>query len=92
MDTVISVRTNKIIKNAAQEVADSIGISLSSLINAYLKQIAVTRRVEFFAAEKMTPKMEKLIGQVEREIARGEVSAPFDTVDDFIKDLNKKER
>ncbi len=89
MDTVISVRTNKQVKNAAQEVADSIGISLSSLINAYLRQLASTRRVEFYAAEQMTPKMEKIIAEAEKDIKAGRVSKGCDDVEEFIRDLNK---
>lgn len=87
MQTVISVRTDKNVKVAAQQVAKSAGISLSSLINSYLRQIIVTRRVEIYAPEPMTPKLEGLIAKVEKEIESGELSQEFDNARDFLADL-----
>lgn len=89
MNTVISVRIEKSVKESAQEVAKSVGLSLSTLINTYLRQVSMTRRIELYAPEQMTPKMEKMIAEVEKEIKSGRVSASFDNVDDFIKDLKK---
>jgi addiction module RelB/DinJ family antitoxin len=87
MNTVISVRTNSKIKNAAQQIAKSAGISLSSLINAYLRQVVATRRIELYAPEPMTPKLEGLIAEVEAELQAGEVSKKFTNSQDFIADL-----
>ncbi len=89
MNTVISVRTDKDVKNAAQQVAKSIGISLSTMINAYLRQVIVTGRVEFYVPEQMTPKLEGLIAQVESELKSGQVSKKFDNANDFLADLKK---
>lgn len=89
MNTVISVRTDKKIKNAAAQVAKSAGISLSALINSYLRQIVATRRIELYAPEPMTPKLEGLIAEVEAELADGKVSKKFSTADDFLTDLKK---
>lgn len=84
MKITISVSVDKSAKDSAREVAESVGLTLSALINAYLKQIAATRRIELYAPEKMTPKLEKLIGAAEKEIKRGETIGPFDNVDDFL--------
>jgi addiction module RelB/DinJ family antitoxin len=84
--TVISVKTDKVTKEAAQEVAKSMGLNLSTLLNAYLKQFIYTRRVELFAPEQMTPKLEKAILA---SIKSGVSSQSFTTADDFIEDLNK---
>ena len=54
MNTVISIRTDQNIKNAAQQVAKSVGISLSAMVNAYLRQVVATRRIELYAPEPMT--------------------------------------
>lgn len=87
MNTVISVRTDTNIKNAAQQIAKSVGLSLSDLINSYLHQLVATRRIELYAPEPMTPHLEKLIAEVEGEIQSGKVSKKFNTANDFIKDL-----
>lgn len=87
MNTVISVRTDSQTKNAAMQMASDVGISLSSLINSYLRQIVATRRIELYAPEPMTPKLEALIAEVEAELLSGKVSKKFTNVDDFLTDL-----
>lgn len=89
MSTVISVRTDQNVKKAAQQVAKSAGISLSSLINSYLRQIIVTRRIELYAPEPMTPKLEGLIAEVEAELKSGNISQQFSNPTDFLADLKK---
>jgi addiction module RelB/DinJ family antitoxin len=85
--TVISVKVDEDVKKNAQAIAKSTGISLSSLINSYLIQVVATRRIELFAPEQMTPKLEKLIEQVEQEITIGEVSKAHTSADSFMKEL-----
>ncbi|MFH2022262.1 MAG: DUF6364 family protein [Patescibacteria group bacterium] len=89
MNTAISIRTDLAVKNAAQEIAQSVGISLSALINSYLRQVIATRRIELYAPEPMTPKLESLIAEVEAGLQSGKVSRKFTDVDDFLVDLKK---
>jgi addiction module RelB/DinJ family antitoxin len=89
MNTVISVRTDNNIKKAAQQVAKSAGISLSTLINSYLHQVIATRRIELYAPEPMTPNLEGLIAEVEAELQSGKLSKKFTNADDFLSDLEK---
>ena len=89
MNTVISVKLDKDIKESAQEVAKSAGLTISALINSYLRQVVATRRIELYAPEPMTPNLEKLIAEVEIELQSGKVSKKFDNVDDFLTDLKK---
>jgi addiction module RelB/DinJ family antitoxin len=86
---VISVKVDAETKQSATEVARSAGLTLSSLINAYLHQIVATRRIELFAPEAMTPRLEGLIGEVESELQRGKMSKAFADVDEFLADLKK---
>jgi addiction module RelB/DinJ family antitoxin len=89
MNTVISVKIDKDVKASAQEVANSAGLTLSTLVNAYLRQVAATRRIELYAPEQMTPKLERLIKEVEAELKSGKASKEFDSVEDFLTDLKK---
>ncbi len=89
MNTVISVKVDREVKEAATEVAKSVGITLSALVNSYLRHVVATRRIELFAPEPMTPKLEKLIKEVERELKSGKVSKPFHDADAFLADLKK---
>ena len=89
MNTVISVKLDKDIKESAQEVAKSAGLTISALINSYLRQVVATRRIELYAPEPMTPNLEKLIAEVEVELQGGKVSQKFDNIDDFLANLKK---
>lgn len=89
MNSVISIRIEKKVKEEAQEVARSIGVSLSTLVNSYLKQIIATRRIELYAPEPMTPKLESLIAEVEAELDSGQFSQKFDNAEDFLAALKK---
>lgn len=88
--TTMSFKIDKTLKSRAQATAKAIGIPLSTLINAYLNDVVATGRVEFTAAEQMTPQMERIIEQVEGEIARGETYGPFDTVEDMLASLHEQ--
>ena len=53
-------------------------------------ELVETGQIHFSAVEIMTPKMEKLIEQVEKEIAAGELSPTFNTAQkaiDYLKNL-----
>lgn len=89
MNTVISVKIDKDVKASAQEVANSAGLTLSTLVNAYLRQVAATRRIELYAPEQMTPRLEKFIGEVEAELKSGKASKEFESVEEFLADLKK---
>jgi addiction module RelB/DinJ family antitoxin len=89
MKTVISVKIDKDVKDSAQEVARSAGLTLSTLVNAYLRQVAATRRIEIYAPEPMTPKLEALISEVEAELSDGKASPEFNDVEEFLRDLKK---
>lgn len=81
---VLSIKVDEQVKKQAQVVAGSFGIPLSTLVNAYLTELATTGQIHFSAVEIMTPKMEKLIEQVEKEIQAGDVSEPFNTAEEAI--------
>lgn len=89
VNTVISVKIDKEVKEAAAEVARSTGLTLSALVNAYLRHVVASRRIELFAPEAMTPKLEGLIAEVERELKSGKASKKFEDADAFLADLKK---
>lgn len=81
---ILNVKVDEQVKKRAQIVASSFGIPLSTLVNAYLMELAETGQIHFSAVEIMTPKMERLIEQAEKEVAAGEVSEPFNTAEEAI--------
>ena len=90
MNKTITIKTDVATKEAAEAFAKEMGLTLSGLINGYLKQVAVTRHLEFDVPEEpMTPKLESLLEEAEVSIKRGEVSPPRSNVADFIRDLEE---
>jgi addiction module RelB/DinJ family antitoxin len=87
-DAVINIKINKTLKLEAQQLAEELGFSLSSLINACLKQIVRTRSVSFDVSEEPSNYMVKMLKKSKEDIKKGLVSPSFDNVDDAIKWLN----
>ncbi len=85
---IVNFKTDDATKAKAQAVAKQIGIPLSNLLNAYLYELASTGSVHFTASEPMTEEMEKIIEQAEKEIAAGEVSGPFETLEEMFAHLD----
>jgi len=50
--SVVNVKVNPQIKKEAQEVAEDLGLSLSALINGYLKQLIRNKTVVFSSLEE----------------------------------------
>ena len=84
----VNFKTDDATKTKAHAVAKQIGIPLSNLLNAYLYELANTGSVHFTASEPMTEKMELLIEEAEKEIAAGEVSGPFNNLEDMFEHLD----
>jgi addiction module RelB/DinJ family antitoxin len=85
---IINFKTDEATKAKAQAVAKQIGIPLSNLLNAYLYELAATGSVHFTVSEPMTEKMEQIIAEAESEIAAGEVSGPFGTLEEMFAHLD----
>ena len=86
---VLNVKVDEAVKKQAQLVAGSFGIPLSTLVNAYLIELAETGQIHFSAVEVMTPKMEKLIEQSEKDIQAGDISPAFNTTKEAIDYLKR---
>lgn len=87
---VITVKTPADIKIQAQDAAKELGFSLSSLINAYLRQLIKTKTVHF-SLEEPTPYLLESLQASKRDVEHGYVSPGFTNVDDAIAWLHEKE-
>lgn len=84
---VINIRTNPKVKKQAQKVAEELGFSLSTVVNAYLRHFVRTKKVEF-EAEEPSEYLIKSLKQSKKEIKEGWVSQSFDNIEDEMKWLN----
>ncbi|OGH08771.1 MAG: hypothetical protein A2152_00100 [Candidatus Levybacteria bacterium RBG_16_35_6] len=81
---VINIKTESTTKKQAQELASRLGLSLSALINAYLKELIKTRRVTFSTDEMPSPYLIKAIKQAEENYKKGKTSPTFTNIKDAI--------
>ena len=78
---MINIKTDREVKEQAQELAAELGFSLSAIVTASLKQFVRTREVQFSAAHRMTPYLEGVIKEVEKDIkAKKNISPAFTNV------------
>ena len=68
MKTVINIKTDNETKKKAQELAKELGVPLSTVINVYLRQFIRTREFSFSLAYSMSPELEKIITEAEKDI------------------------
>jgi len=71
--TLLTVKTDKILKSNAQDVAAKIGISLGTLVNSFLRQLVRTKSVNFSLSYKPTPFLLSEIADAEKDYEQGNI-------------------
>jgi addiction module RelB/DinJ family antitoxin len=90
MKTMINIKADKEVKEMAQEIARELGLPLSGVINAFLKEFIRTRSIAFSATPRMTPQLERILAEVEEDIKAGKNMSPvFTSADDAIAYLDQ---
>ncbi len=76
--TILNVKTDKDVKERAQMLAKELGLPLSTVVNAFLKQFIREKEVFFSSGYKMTPYLERVIEKAEIDRKTGEnIVGPF---------------
>lgn len=87
--TILNFKTDKKLKTAAQKVAGELGVPLSTVLNAFLKQFVRDKEITFSANEyRPTPYLVSLIENARAEYESGKVEK-FDNAKDFLTALKK---
>lgn len=76
--TVMSVKTDKELKEEAQKLAKQMGFPLGTLINAFLRQFIRDKAVNFSMepSYRMSKALEKELSEVEKDIKTGKNMSP----------------
>jgi DNA-damage-inducible protein J len=84
------IRVDEEVKDSATEVVEQLGLSLSSAVNLYLKQIAIRREIPFRISTYPQFNDETIAALKEGEaIAMEQIAAKrYKTVDDLFADLD----
>ena len=87
MKTLLTIKTDKTIKDTARLVAEEIGVPLSTVINAFLKQFVRDREVSFSASYHPSPYLRRVIEESEKELAEGKIKFQHKDASSFLKSL-----
>lgn len=74
--TLLTVKTDKQLKQAAQAVAADMGVPLGTLVNAYLKQVVRTKEITLSASLRPTRALQASLAAAEAELASGTLPKP----------------
>ncbi len=89
MKTIINIKADREVKEGAQKLAKELGVPLSTIINAYLKDFIRNRSVTLSMAPRMSRQLESLVGRVEKDMKTGKnISGPFNSVEELIEHLD----
>ncbi|MBI4360099.1 MAG: type II toxin-antitoxin system RelB/DinJ family antitoxin [Candidatus Jacksonbacteria bacterium] len=94
MKTLLNFKIDTELKEEAQRVASELGFPLSTLLNAYVRQLIKNRSVYFNTkpdTHTMPPALEEELEEVERDIhSNKNLSRSFSDVQDAITYLHRK--
>lgn len=91
MKTLLNVKTDPKVKDEAKKLSKELGLPLSVVVNAYLKQFIRDKGVYFNVIPRMSRALENLIGRVETDLRKGKnISPVFSSakeMDDYLDSL-----
>lgn len=90
MKTTVHIKVDKDIKDKSAKIASRLGLSLSAIINASLRNFIKTETFSVSTGKEMTPYMESWLSEIENDIKAGKnMSKPYASAEELIKILSK---
>lgn len=77
MKATINIKADKEVKESAQEIASELGLPLSGVVNAFLKEFIRSRSISFSSVPKMTKALENILDIVEKDIEKNRNLSPI---------------
>lgn len=88
---MINIKADMEVKKNAQKIAGDLGLTLSAIINSYLKQLIRNKSIYLSTIPQMTPELEELIGRAEEDYKKKRnISPVFSDPDEMLKYLHSK--
>lgn len=76
MKTMINIKADREVKEEAQRVAQELGLPLSVVINAYLRQFIRNKEVHFFVEGELKPSAKKRLDRLHKDVKEGKNLSP----------------
>ena len=91
MKTLINIKADKEVKKRAQKVAAELGIPLSTIINAYLKQFIQTKEAHFYTEGRLKTAVKRRLNRLAEDATEGKNLSPaFDSAEAGIRYLHSR--
>lgn len=89
---IVTAKVDPKVKKEAQKAAKEAGVSLSTVIKAYLREFAHTKTITLSADREEIPNARtiKVLKKAEENYKKGNVSPVFDNAKDMIKYLREQ--
>lgn len=86
---LINIKADKEVKEKARKIAEELGLSLSAIVNAYLKQFIRTKEVHFYVEGKLKPAVKRRLDRPQKDVEGGRnLSGSFSTSEEMDAYLN----
>ena len=83
------IKTKKDLKIEAQKISGELGVPLSTIINAFLKQFVRDREITLSTEKyQITPYLEQVIREARAERMAGKTKGPFSSAKEMMDSLN----
>lgn len=90
MKTTVHIKVDKDVKDQSTKLASLLGLSLSAIINASLRNFIKTETFSVSAGEIITPYMESWLAEIEKDKkANKNISGPFNSIAELKAHLSK---
>ena len=90
MKTMINIKADRAVKEEAQKLAKELGLSLSAVVSASLKQFVRNREIHLSAGLEPSPYLKKVLRNAEKDIRSGKnFSGPFHTPEEIRRYLDR---
>ena len=87
---VVTTKVDPQTKREAMKTADELGLPLSVVIKAFLKQFINSRSITFTASEEPSDYLKSVIKQAEKNLKAGKHSPTFNTGEEAVAWLEKQ--
>ena len=86
--TILNVKLSKALKKDAQALADEIGVPLTTVVVANLKEFVRSRSLTISALPRLKPEIQKELGEAIKDYHAGKnIVGAFDSVEELTKHL-----
>ena len=88
---MINIKADREVKEKAQRVARDLGMPLSTVINAYLRQFIRNKEVHFFIEGELKPSVKRRFDRLHKDVKEGRNLSPvFHSAEEAIRWLRSK--